>query len=167
MLLLVFIISIILSGIYPLYLYINGLILQKKNNLLLKEISKIEKNNNYLLNQINMLTKKENNISKYIAAIKKEIKQNKSLIKDIYKFKYSYLPKSSQITEIVKLMNQNNIYLNKLFYTNHIFNLEIFAFKEKNIPNFINSLITEGFDVKFDKILFKDDRYTTLIRIKE
>ena len=166
-LLLVFISSIILFGAYPLYLYITGLILKEKNNLLLKEISKIEKTNNELLNQINTLTKKENDILKYIQIIKKEIKQNKDIIADVYKFKYSYIPKSSQIRDIVDLMNKNNIYLNKFFYKNSLFTLEIFAFKENNIPNFINSLVKEGFNVKFDKILFKNNKYTTIIRIKE
>jgi len=166
-LLLVFISSIILSGIYPLYLYINGLILKEKNNLLLKKISKIEKINKELLSRVDFLAKEENNISKYIESIRLAIKQNKNLIEDVYKFKYSYLPKSSQIRDIIILMNKNNIYLNKLFYSGDIFNLEIFAFKENNIPNLINSLIIEGFDVKFDKIQFKDSRYTTIIRIKE
>ena len=166
-LLLVFIISVILSGIYPLYLYINGLILKEKNNLLLKKISKIEKINKELLSRVDLLAKEENNISKYIESIRLAIKQSKNLIEDVYKFKYSYLPKSSQIRDIVILMNKNNIYLNKLLYKNGIFNLEIFAFKESDIPNLINSLITEGFNVEFDKIQFKDSRYTTIIRITE
>ena len=168
-LLLVFISSIILSGAYPLYLYINGIMLNKKNNLLLKEISKIEKVNNELLNQINTLTKKEKSILKFIEVMKKEIKQNKNLIEDIYKFKYSYIPKSSQIRDIVKLMNKNSVYLNKLFYNNddNLFSIEIFAFKDNDIPNYINSLITEGFNVKFDRILFKNNKYITTIRIKE
>ena len=119
---------------------------------------------NYL---INMLTKKEKDILKYIKIIKKEIKQDKNIIVDIYKFKYSYMPKSSQIKEIVKLMNKNNIYLNKLFYKNNLFDLEIFAFKENNIPNFINSLVTEGFNIKFDKIQFRNNKYITIIKVNE
>jgi len=166
LLLLVFL-AIFVFGIYPLYLYINGFNYHKKNQSLQKEIHNLIIENAKLTQLLEKNKKKEKQILKENMEYKKNISFAKNFIKTIYEFKYGYIPKSLEMTDITKVMNKNKVYLKEMEYENSEFQWKVFAFKETNIPNMVNDLIKKGFKIKMDGIYFKDGKYNSTIRIEE
>ena len=109
--------SIVGAGIYPLYLYYEGMSYEKQNRKLENAIINLRKTNVKYKIKIKNLKKKtsalieENN--KYI----KNINSDRKFIKDIYEFKYSYMPKSEDLTDIANILYKHNVYLDNLKYS--------------------------------------------------
>ena len=167
LIILTFIISVIILSAYPLYLIINGLIYNNKSEKLEKEFQKISIKKNTLIKQINILKNKVLVLKKKADVISKEINENKKLIETLYKFKFSYLPKSQELVDITKIMNKYKIYLINMEYTDGVYNLKIYSYNDANIGKFIDDLINSGFNVSFENIKNKNGKYYTLIRIEE
>jgi len=158
---------IFLLSIYPIYLYIEGVMYNSKSKELQKELQKIITQKNNYLTGINKLKKQIASFDKKIKKYKKEIKEHQTLIDSIYKFKFSYLPKSQELTDLTYLMNKHKIYLKNLTYENSVFELIIYTKDDKNFGKFFNDIINNGFNVNFDKIEYKNGYYYTNVRIKE
>jgi hypothetical protein len=164
----VIILSILLFSLLPLYLYIDGLILNKKNKQLENQLSKLNKEIAMLTVRKTSLEKQKKSFEKIINKLVKDIKRNKTLIKKVYEFKYSYNPKSQLLTDIGLFFNKNNVYLRNLSYERNSFIIDVFAKKDFNIANLIEDLVKNGFDVYTTGIkLNGDNNYTSKIRIKE
>ncbi|QCT94276.1 hypothetical protein FE773_03500 [Caminibacter mediatlanticus TB-2] len=161
------IIVLLALSAYPLYLFINGKIFENKNKFLNSEISNLMKTNIKLNSDLKKLQKQANSLDKRINLIKQEISYIQSFIKDVYKFKFSYLPKSQELVDITYLMNKNKVYAKIIKYNNGIYEIKVFSYKETNIPNLVKDLTDNGFSVDFDKIEYKNGKYNSIIRIKE
>jgi len=159
--------SVIGMGAYPAYLYFNGLSYENKNKKLEEKVSKIRIENIKLTVQINKLNKQRKTILKQERIYLNKINNLKAFISNIYHFKYSYIPKSSELVDITLIMNKDNIYLDKLDYDNGVFKIDVFAFKDSQIPDFIDDLVKKGFDVETDGVTYTGKRYNSTIRIYE
>ena len=159
--------SIIGMGIYPAYLYFNGMSYENKNHILQSELRKLIVDNAKLSGQIKNLKKQEKNIMAEREKYAKDIAFTKKFIKDIYQFKYSYIPKSSELVDITLLMNKDNVHLNHLNYDNGVFEINVFSFKDTQIPNLIDDLVKKGFNVQTDGVTYSDKKYKATIRIVE
>ncbi len=166
-LILVFIFSLIVLSAYPMYLLINGIVYNNKADNLEKEYQKLLNKKNELTKQINVLKNKTDVLKNKAETISKKINEDKKLIETLYKFKFSYLPKSQELVDITEIMNKYNIYLEKMDYKDGVFNLKIYSYNDSNIGKFIDDLINNGFNVSFDSIENKDGKFYTLIRIEE
>jgi len=161
------IILIIIFNIYPLYLFIKGKIFENKNISLNNQISVLTKENANLNLELKKLNNKTKLLDTKINSIKKDIFYLQTFIKDVYKFKYSYFPKSQELVDITSLMNKNKVYAKVIEYKNGLYSIKVFAYKETNIPNLVKDLTDNGFSVDFDKIKFIDGKYNSILRIKE
>ncbi len=164
---LILIILSILLSIYPFYLFIKGKIFENKNLYLTKQISSLIKKNAKLSFTLRQLNNKTKLLNTKINSIKKDISYIQSFIKDVYKFKYSYLPKSQELVDITYLMNKNKVYAKIIEYKNGLYTIKVFAYKETNIPDLVKDLTDNGFSVDFDKIKYIDGKYNSILRIKE
>ncbi len=166
-LLLTFISCVVVMGIYPFYLYFQGISYEKKNKYLQSKIDKAVLMNTKLTEKANELQKQLKIIKKECEKYKKNITNIKRLIKAVYDFKYSYIPKSSELVDIVLIMRENEIYLDTLKYDEGVFVANVFSFEDNRISNFVDALIKKYFFVESDNIIFNDKKYKTSIRIKE
>jgi ribosomal protein S8 len=160
-------ISALIFSILPLYQYINGLIYKNKNNYLQLQISNLNKDIVKLTVKKNALEKKKKAIEPVIKKLTDDIKKDKKLISEVYKFKYSYIPKSQELTDITLFFNKNNVYIENFSYSNNQFIINVFSHKDSNIANLIEDLTNNGFNIYAKKIKFQDKKYISQIRIKE
>ncbi len=161
------IILIIILSVYPIYLYTKGEFLSIKSNQINNQLKELNNQKIVLLKNINSLKKTFANIQKQIDFYRKNIKNNQKIIKSLYEFKYSYIPKSKEIVYLTLLMNKFKIFLKTLDYENNEFNIKIYAFNDKNLGKFLDALVQNGFSAYFDKVKEKNGKYYTVIRIKE
>ncbi|MEO1927864.1 MAG: hypothetical protein ABGX26_04170 [Nautiliaceae bacterium] len=180
--------SILLTAIYPLYLYLNGLSYERKNKILSEKVKSLQYINNNLNIKIRVLEARKKKIIQDRKQYTEDIKLKKELIKNVYEFKYSYIPKSSELTDITLLLNKNKVYLDKLTYAvdnmvqNSVYNkkkkdvseesfkgfvLRVFAFKDTKIPALIDDLVNSGFKVDTPGVIYENNKYKAIIRIKE
>lgn len=157
----------IIFSIMPLYQYVNGLIYKYKNNNLKLEVSKLNTDIVKLTVQKNKLEKQKKSIEPVINKLTNEIKKDKRLINEVYKFKYSYIPKSQELTDITFFLNKNNVYIKNFSYSNNQFIINVFSNKDSNIANLIEDLTNNGFNIYTDGIKFNKQKYISEIRIKE
>jgi len=157
----------VLFSVYPLYLYINGLIYEDKSNKLDVKIHSLNKEITLLGKKKNKLKKEQQVIKKIVSNLRHKIQEDKTLIKKVYSFKYSYIPKSEELTDITYYLNKNKVYIKDLSYKNNEFLIDIFSKKDSNIANLINELTNSGFNVYTGAITLKNNQYTSQIRIKE
>jgi len=163
----IFILFVLLIGIYPSYLYIKGLIYNSKSKKIEVELKKINSQKLKYLSMINKLKDKQISLQNKINKYSNEIKEKQKIIEAIYTFKFSYLPKSQELTDITYMMNKHKIYLKELKFKNHTYNLYVYSKDDKNFGKFIDDLVNNGFDANFDKIENKNGKYYTNIRIEE
>ena len=161
--------STALFSLYPLYLYLQGVNFEKKSKTVKTKLNKIISQKNIVNAQISRYDKKEKSLQKEIAQNKKIINNYKKFIKDIYKFKFSYIPKSQEIVDLTLIMNKFDIFLKHMSYKDGTYLIDIYSYNDDKLAKFIHALANNGFNVYFDTIM-KDDktnRYTTTIRIEE
>jgi len=158
---------LIVMGAFPLYEYIKGVTYERKNNVLQQEISKLNSVVKNLTNQVKLLSKKEKEVKEEIKTYKSEIDILKKFIDEVYKFKYSYLPKSQELVDITEFLNKHHVYVKKLSYNNGEYMIKVYAYKNTNIPDLINDLTENGFDVYAKEVVLKNGKYNSEIRIKE
>jgi len=161
------ILVILLTGAYPFYLWVKGVTLEHKNNQLSAEISILQNKITTLAKTMNALQTKDKTLEKQININKKEISKFQKFIESVYKFKYSYLPKSQELVDITYLMNKNKVFAKNITYKNGLYVIKLFSYKEESIPNLIKDLSDNGFSVDFDKIVYKNGKYNSTIRIEE
>ena len=159
--------AVVGMGSYPAYLYFSGLSYENKNKELRSAVRELTVANAKLTNQIKTLQKQEQNILKERKQYIKNIAFIKNFIKSVYEFKYSYIPKSSELVDMTVIMNKNKVYLNTLNYSDGMFELNVFSFKDTQIPNFIDDLVKKGFNVETEGVNYIDGKYNATIRIKE
>jgi hypothetical protein len=159
--------SIVGMGIYPAYLYFKETSYESKNKHLQVEVNKLIYENTKLTGQIKILQKQETKIKKECEKYIKDITNIKNFIKNVYEFKYSYIPKSGELVDITLIMNKKKVYLNELNYDKGEFTINVFSFKDTQIPDFIDALVKRGFYVETDGIIYSDKKYKATIRIKE
>jgi hypothetical protein len=157
----------ILFSIMPLYQYVNGLIYKYKNNNLKLEVSKLNTDIVKLTVQKNKLEKQKKSIEPVINKLTNEIKKDKRLINEVYKFKYSYIPKSQELTDITLIINKNNVYVKNISYKNNEFVINVFSKTDSNIANLIDDLSRNGYNTYTDGIKLDKNNYISKIRIKE
>ena len=158
---------IIILSIYPVYLYTKGEIFSIKSKQISNKLSKLNNRKIVLIKTINRLNNSYANIQRHIDFYKRNIKNNQKIIKSLYQFKYSYIPKSEEIVDITLLMNKYKIYLNKFNYDNSEFSLNVYTYNDKNLGKFLNALVQNGFSAYFNTVKEKKGKYYTVIRIKE
>jgi hypothetical protein len=159
--------SIIVLGAYPLYLYLNGLSYENKNKELQKKINQLFMKKNQLQANLRKLHSIDDKLSKIIKENQQEIKRIQKFIEDVYKFKFSYLPKSQELVDITYFMNKNKVYAKNINYNNKLYIIKAFSYHESDIPNLIKDLSDNGFSVDFDEIVYKNGKYNSEIRIQE
>ncbi|GAX87289.1 conserved hypothetical protein [Lebetimonas natsushimae] len=157
----------IIFSVVPLYQYINGLVYQYKNNHLNSKIQKYNKDISALVSKKSKLENQKNKIETVITKLLNKIKKDKLLINELYKFKYSYLPKSQELTDITLIINKNKVYIKNLNYKNSEFIIDVFSSKDSNIANLIDDLTHNGYNAYTDSIKLDNKKYISKIRIKE
>jgi ribosomal protein S8 len=158
--------TLILS-IIPLYQYIDGLVYKYQNKDLDLKISHLNKTIWKFKTQGNKLEKEKRKIEPVIKKLAKDIKRDKQLIEEVYKFKYSYIPKSQQLTDITYFLNKNHVYVKNLSYSHNIFLIDVFSNNDSNIANLIEDLTKNGFNTYTDGVKLENKKYTSKIRITE
>jgi len=154
-------------SIAPLYLYIDGIIYEYKNKELISNINSLNKEIAVLTSKKTKLENEKKNILKIMSKFTKTIKKDKSLIREVYTFKYNYIPKSEELTAITFFLNRNNIYLKDLSYKDNKYVIDVFSIKDTNIANLIDDFTNNGFNISTDGITLKDKYYISTIRISE
>ena len=158
---------LIFMGALPLYEYIKGFAYERKNSALQEEIVKLKAVvNNYTV-QTKLLSDKEKSIRNEILKFQNEINTLKKFIDEVYKFKYSYIPKSQEMVDITQFLNRHNVYVKKLRYNRGAYTIKVYSYNNSNIPDLINDLTENGFDVYAKEVVFKNGRYNSELRIKE
>ena len=158
---------IVVLGLYPGILYTKGLILNHKSKQIAMQLETLNSKKHLYIKDINKLKNKNNLIQKNINIYKKSIHKDQNLIKSLYKFKYSYIPKSKEILDITKLMNKYDIFVKNLSFKDNMFKIEIYSYHDKNLGKFLDALVENGFDTYFDKVEEKNGKFITNVRIKE
>ena len=166
-LILSFIITLLLLSLYPIYLFLDTKIYNSKINALRPKVISLRAEKNKLSDITDSLKKKLKTLKKEIKHISKEVNKNKYIIEKLYKFKYGYLPKSKELVDITLLMNKHKVYLSSLIYENGIYEIKIYSYSDANLGKLVNDLINNGFDVYFDNIQNENNKYYTVLRIKE
>ena len=159
--------AVIISSVLPLYFYINGLIYENKNKELNSKIHSLNKEISSLESRKDKLQQSQETLKKTISKLQKDVKEEKNLIKNLYAFKYEYIPKSEELTDITYLLNKNKVYLQRLSYENKIFILDVFSNRDANIANLIKDFTNNGFNIYTKGIDLINGKYTAEIRIKE
>jgi len=157
----------ILFSVVPLYLYVDGMIYEYKNKKLSSQINNLKKEIAVLESKKNRLKKEQKSIQKSMSKFTKNIKKDKALIKEVYTFKYEYIPKSEELTKLTFYMNKNNVYIKDLSYKDNQYIINVFSDKDSNIANLINDFINEGFNVLTNGIILQNNKYISEIRITE
>ena len=152
---------------YPFYLYIKGLNFEKKSNNIKMKLNRINVQKNDLRNRILRYKKNQKYLERKIVNNEKKINNYENIINNVYKFKFSYLPKSQEVVDLTILMNKYNVFLKTMSYENDIYLMNVYSYDDNKIAKFINDLVNNGFNVYFDKIVKKNNKYTTTIRIEE
>jgi len=163
----VFLLLVLLSSIYPGYLYIKGFVYNSKAKNIELELQKINAKKAEYISNINKLKHQISSLQKDVNEYEKDIKNKQDIIKSIYEFKFSYLPKSQELTDITYYMDKYKIFLKNLEFKDHVYNLYVYSKNDKNFGKFINDLVNNGFNADFDKIENKNGKYYTHIRIEE
>jgi len=163
----IFLLLVLLSSIYPGYLYIKGLLYNSKSKNIETELQKINSQKIKYSSNIKNLKHKIGLLQKDINNYLKDIKDKQNIIESIYEFKFSYLPKSQELTDITYFMNKNNIFLKNLEFKDHMYTLYVYSKDDKNFGKFIDELVNNGFNADFDKIENKKGKFYTHIRIEE
>jgi len=158
---------LLIMGALPLYEFIKGLNYERKNIVLRAEIANLNAIVTKLKNETNLLTDKEKQVKAKIKEYQKEIETLKKFIDEVYKFKFSYLPKSQELVDITVFLNKHNVYIKNMAYNNGEFILDVYTYKNSNIPDLINDLTENGFDVYAKEVVLKKGKYNSQIRIKE
>jgi len=166
-LILVFILSLILFSIYPIYLWIDGYVYNSKSKVLENEIKELSTKISNVKRHVEVVNHKITKIKKQSNQLSKEIKVSKNFIESLYKFKFSYLPKSQELVNITLLLNKNKVYLSNLDYEEGIYILNVYSYDSSNLGKLVNDLINNGFNVYFSKIEKKNNKYYTTLRIEE
>ena len=159
--------ALIVSSVYPLYLYINGVLYEHKNEKLMSQIKRLNSEIASLGAKKHKLENEKKAILKVISKFKKGIKEDKNLINEVYTFKYSYIPKSVELTDVTFFMNKNGVYLKNLSYEDNVFIINVFSNKDSNIANLINDLTNHGFNAYTNGINLDNNKYISEIRIQE
>jgi Tfp pilus assembly PilM family ATPase len=162
-----FIIFLILFNIYPAYLFIEGKSYEIKNRELKSKIDSLVNTKISLQTQMLKLQKEEKRLESKIDSYKEKVERIQNFIKSVYKFKFSYIPKSQELVDITYLLNKNHVFTKIITYKNHIYKLDVFSYHESDIPNLIKQLSDNGYSVNFKKIQYKNGKYISQIRIKE
>jgi len=152
---------------YPLYLYVKGLSFEKKAINTQLKLHQINQEKNDLRNRILKYKKDKRSLKKEIIKNEKTIDSYTNVISSIYKFKFSYIPKSQEVVNLTILMNKYNIFLKTMIYKDNIYLINVYSYNDDEMAKFINKLVNSGFNVYFDKIVKKNNKYTTIIRIEE
>ncbi len=166
-LLIVFILSLIIFSAYPIYLFVDGKIYKSKTEKLKEELAQINAKKNVILSQINTLKTKIKKLDDSSKKLIKDIQDSKQLIETLYKFKFSYLPKSQELVDITYLMNKNKVYLSNMKYKDNQYILKVYSYDDSKLGKFIDDLVNNGFRASFDKIQNKDNKYYINLRIEE
>ena len=158
----------LLFSSYPLFLYIRGVEFKHKSQELEIKLKNINNQKNQLKSRLSEYKKQKALLYKKIKKNERKIKFYQKLISDIYRFKFSYIPKSQEIVDLTLLMNRYNIFLKSMTYKDNMYTLDIYTYDDGKIAKFISSLVNNGFNVYFDKITKTDNgKYTTTVRIEE
>jgi len=157
----------LLFGALPLYEYLVGLTYEYKADKLKIQNDKLSQEVNALQKTMIALEKKEKVIKKVIENFENEIKELKNYIKNVYEFKFEYLPKSQQMVDITKYLNKYKVYVKNMSYKEGMYVLNIYSYKDKNIADMIKNMTDDGFDVYSKEIKLENDKYLSQIRIKE
>jgi len=157
----------VLFSLYPLYLYVKGLNFEKKVIDRQLKLNKINHQKNDLRIKISRNKKDLISLEKEVIENEKTIDNYKNVISSIYKFKFSYIPKSQEIVNLTILMNKYNIFLKTMIYKNNVYLMNVYSYNGDKMAKFINKLVNSGFNVYFDKIVKENNKYTTIIRIEE
>jgi hypothetical protein len=116
-LLLILLAMILGMGIYPLYLYFNGMFYEKENKELEKVISRLRLSNIKYNIKIKKLESKKSSLFKQNDKYIKDINFQQKFIKDVYTFKYDYMPKSRDLTDLANVLTKHHVYLKYLKYS--------------------------------------------------
>jgi hypothetical protein len=135
--------------------------------MLESKMSSLKKEQIALKKKFEVLALKERKLDKTVNFYESEIKRIQKFIESVYKFKFSYIPKSQELVDISYLMNKDKVYAKNISYSNGLYVLKVFSYREDDIPNLIKDLSDNGFSVDFDEIVYKDGKYNSVIRIKE
>lgn len=159
--------AVFLSSLYPLYqttatYLINAEKVEQNSvlNNLNNEYSKLKKTNNLLKSKLKAVRKKKEETINFIKGVQ-------SIIETIYRAKKGYIPKSIFLTEVVKFLHYNRVYvLNAVLNQNELI-LFVKSNREDRITNFINDLVQkEKLIVDTKGILREKNFYTSQIIIK-
>ncbi len=164
---LTFIISLILSAAYPLYLYMQAKNYQEKNKVLMKEEQSLSFKLNGLKAQLSKLEKQGKDLKNKKEILLKSNKENRNFINEIYNFKYSYKPVSKTLFEITKIINKNDVILDRMEYQKGVYVFKVSADYDFQIPNLIYDFNLHKFKVYTDKIVRTPTGYTSIIRITQ
>lgn len=164
---LVFLITLIVFNIYPAYLYFNGKRYEIKNNEITKDINSLIDKKIVLGHKMLTLLKDKRQLMNLINYYRRDIGRIQDFIQSVYKFKFSYEPKSQDLVDITYLLNKNKVFTKNINYKNKTYVLDVFSYGENDIPNLIKQLSDEGYNVNFKKIQFKNGKYISQLRIEE
>ena len=159
--------SILAFSIYPLYLYVDGSMYEKKSKALQNKLNRFVSNKNSLKREISTLDKKIDFIKKIIQSVQQDIDADKELIEALYKFKFEYLPKSQEMVVITKSMNRYNVYLENLEYSDGAYVMKVYSYNDENLGKLIDELMNLGFNVYFSDIKRIDNKFYTTLRVEE
>ena len=136
-------VSFILSITYPIYQISYNYILDIKNNQLQQQLNKLNFKKNHLKALTSKLNSQKTKLQKEKKNIVTYIDNTKSIIKDIYLDKESYIPKSLFLAKISTYFHKNKVYIEHIKYDSSmkvmVFN--VYAKDDKFITNFINDII--------------------------
>jgi len=158
---------LLILGAMPLYEFIKGMTYETKNKFLKADIAKLNNIVNNYAKQVNELTKKEKNVKNEIVNYKNEIAILKKFIDEVYKFKYSYVPKSQELIDLTMFLNKHHVYVKNMRYNDGVYEIKVYSYYNSNIPDLINDLTENGFDVYAKEVVYDKGRYKSEIRVKE
>ena len=77
------------------------------------------------------------------------------------------LTEQQELVDITYLMNKNHVFVKDIAYQNGVYVMNVYSYKESEIPSLVKDIADSGFAVDFDEIVYKDKKYNSQIRIKE
>jgi len=135
------VVAVFLSSLYPVYQATTTYLIntqQVEKNVILNKLNneyvKLEKQNKILKKQLKNIQNKKDETINFIKGVQ-------SVIETIYKAKKGYIPKSLFLTDVVKFLHYNKVYVLNILLNKNELILFVKSNREDRITNFINDLV--------------------------
>jgi hypothetical protein len=138
--LLVLFASLLISALYPGWIYFSASLLQQDNAQLSATTNQLKAKISQKLLPLNDLKTVDADLSQKISVLQKSLNEKKKELSEVAKFREEYFTKSDTLYYIVKYINKYDLVLSEAHFDTNIFKITLFSDSEKAVTHYVNDL---------------------------